>query len=310
MLPPERLVDCLADCLVAAVDPLLDRLDALVDDRARVLPEPVVAAPELREPGGVDVRVAMLLNLRDRHFRHRDHTPHRCQDSPVSQVDAAPRAPGRVTAPVRGSLRAMKLYADSPARRLRQLLTDAALVVWTVGWILLAKALHDAVLLLARPAQGLSDGSAGLADRLRAAGSAVDGTPLVGDDLRAPLDDAGGAAEQIASAGTAQVEAVERLALSLALPVALIPVLLALAVHLTVRWRFVRAASAGQRFVDSATDLDLFALRALSNQPLHRLARISPDPAAAWRNRDPSVVRRLAELELRSTGLTPPPRRG
>jgi hypothetical protein len=202
----------------------------------------------------------------------------------------------------------MKLYADSPARRLRQLLTDAALVVWTLAWILLAKGLYEVVLLLARPAQGLSDGGAGLADRLRAAGSAVDGTPLVGDELRAPLDDAGSAAERIASAGAAQVEAVERLALALALPVALIPVLLALAVHLTVRWHFVREASAGQRFVDSTTDLDLFALRALSNQPLHRLATVSPDPAAGWRDRDPLVVRRLAELELRSTGLPTPPR--
>ena len=201
----------------------------------------------------------------------------------------------------------MKLYADSPARRLGQLLTDAALVLWTVAWILLARALHEAVLLLAKPSQELSDGSAGLADRLRDAGSAVDGTPLVGDDLRAPLDDAGAAAEQMASAGVAQVEAVEQLALWLAVAVAAIPVLLALAVHLTLRWRFVREASAGQRFVDSTTDLELFALRALSNQPLHRLATISPDPAAAWRNRDPSVVRRLAELELRSTGLTPPP---
>ncbi len=68
----------------------------------------------------------------------------------------------------------MKLYADSPARRVRQLLTDAALVAWTVVWILLARALHEGVLLLARPAQGVSDGSASLADRLRAAGSAVD----------------------------------------------------------------------------------------------------------------------------------------
>lgn len=200
----------------------------------------------------------------------------------------------------------MKLYADVPARRNRQLLADGALLVWTVAWVLLARALHGAVLLLARPAQGLSDGSAGLADRLRAAGSAVDGAPLIGDELRAPLDDAGGAAEQMASAGVAQVEAIEHLALWLSLAVGAIPVLLALAVHLTMRWRFVRDASAAQRVVDAGTDLDLFALRALSSQPLHRLAAVSPDPVAAWRERDPVVVRRLAELELRTVGLTPP----
>ena len=58
---------------------------------------------------------------------------------------------------------------------------------------------------------------------------------------------------------------------------------------------------------DAAEDLDLFALRALSRQPMHRLARISDDPAGAWRRRDPAVVRRLAELELRTVGLKPPP---
>jgi hypothetical protein len=73
----------------------------------------------------------------------------------------------------------MKLYADLPARRRRQLLGDAALLAWTVAWVLLARALHGAVLLLARPGQALSDGSTGLADRLRDAGSAVDGAPLL-----------------------------------------------------------------------------------------------------------------------------------
>jgi hypothetical protein len=43
----------------------------------------------------------------------------------------------------------------------------------------------------------------------------------------------------------------------------------------------------------------------MSHQPLHRLARISGDPAGAWRRRDADVVRALAELELRDVGLMP-----
>jgi hypothetical protein len=35
------------------------------------------------------------------------------------------------------------------------------------------------------------------------------------------------------------------------------------------------------------------------------LARVSDDPAGAWRARDPEVVRRLAELELADVGLRP-----
>lgn len=39
---------------------------------------------------------------------------------------------------------------------------------------------------------------------------------------------------------------------------------------------------------------------------VHVLARVSDDPAGAWRDRDPAVIARLAELELRSVGLRPP----
>jgi len=35
------------------------------------------------------------------------------------------------------------------------------------------------------------------------------------------------------------------------------------------------------------------------------LARVSDDPAGAWRRRDPDVVRRLAALELADAGLRP-----
>ena len=64
--------------------------------------------------------------------------------------------------------------------------------------------------------------------------------------------------------------------------------------------------SAGQRFIDESADLDLFALRAMANQPMHKLARVSPDPVRDWRSGDPDVVRALALLELRDGGLTPP----
>jgi hypothetical protein len=98
---------------------------------------------------------------------------------------------------------------------------------------------------------------------------------------------------------------VEQLALLLGLSVALIPILIVSAIHLPLRWRFIRQATAGARFIDASEDLDLFALRALANQPMHVLARVSDDPAGAWRARDPDVVRRLAALELADAGLRP-----
>ena len=202
----------------------------------------------------------------------------------------------------------MKLYADAPVRRARQVTGDLLLLLWIWTWVKVASVVHDATLTLARPGKEISDAGGGLADRLREAGDTVANVPLVGDEVRGPFDGAGSAAERLAAAGDAQVAAVQDLAFWLGLAVGAIPVLIALAVYLPLRWRFVREATAGRRFIDSVDDLDLFALRAMARQPMHRLARISDDPAGAWRRQEPEVVRALAALELRDSGLSVPDR--
>ena len=50
--------------------------------------------------------------------------------------------------------------------------------------------------------------------------------------------------------------------------------------------------TAGQRFVDGPADLELFALRAMNNQPLHVLARVTDDPVGALRRGDEAVITR------------------
>ena len=212
----------------------------------------------------------------------------------------------RVISGQRGTMTRMKLYADAPGRQARQVLGDLLLVLWVAIWVKLAFVVRDATLALAAPGEQIERAGTGLAERLRDAGGSVGEIPLVGDEARAPFDGAGDAADQIAAAGAAQVEAVHTLAFWLALSVGAVPILIMLAVWLPVRLRFVRQATAGKRFIDAAADLDLFALRAMSNQPMHRLARISDDPVRAWREGDADVVRALAALELKDAGLAPP----
>ena len=197
----------------------------------------------------------------------------------------------------------MKLYADLPARRTRQVVGDLIVLGWVVLWIWLSQVVHDATMQLAVPGRKIDAAGSEMADRLRDAGSTVGGIPLVGDGASRPFEGAGGSADQLAEAGRSQVGAVETLAFWLALAVALIPILIALAVYVPPRVRFVRRAAAGRQFLDSAADLDLFALRAMTHQPLHVLARISADPAGAWLRRDRTVIDRLAALELRDVGL-------
>lgn len=200
----------------------------------------------------------------------------------------------------------MKLYADTPARATRQVLADVLFLLWLLTWVMAGNAVHDATLELAGPGRQTQDSATSLAESMQDAGDALDDVPIVGDSARAPFDQAAEASGALADAGQAEVEAVEGLAFWLRLAVTLIPILVIGALFVPVRWRFIREATAGQRFVDAEADLQLFALRAMSNQPMHQLARVSADPVGAWQRGDRDVVHALAKLEMRSVGLKPP----
>jgi hypothetical protein len=199
----------------------------------------------------------------------------------------------------------MKLYADTPGRRAAQVTADVLVLLWLVLWVWMGTVVHDGTMALAAPGRQTDESASAMAGQLRDAGGRLDDAPLIGDELATPFDKAADASEGIAAAGRASVDAVEKLATVLGLAIALIPILIVLAFHLPRRWRFAREATAGARFIDSADDLDLFALRALAHQPMRVLAQVSDDPAGDWRRQDVDVVRRLAELELKDVGLRP-----
>jgi hypothetical protein len=200
----------------------------------------------------------------------------------------------------------MKLYADTNVRRTAQIIGDLALVIWVWVWIEIAGKVHDSTLRLATPGRKIDSSASDLADKLRDAGRSVSKVPLVGDSVRSPFDGAGRAASGISEAGQQQVAAVGSLAHWLGLAVALIPILVVLWFYVPQRIAFIRRATAGQRFLDSGADLDLFALRAMAHQPLHVLAKLDADPAGAWRRGERTTIERLAVLELQSVGLRPP----
>lgn len=202
----------------------------------------------------------------------------------------------------------MKLYADAPGRRTRQLLSDVLVLLWVSVWVWLGRQTHDVVLELRGPADSLTAAGRSVHSSLTGAGNQAGQLPLVGDQLRQWLGQAAQSGTTLSDAGTSMATTVERVALVLGLVVAAVPIVLVVSLWLYVRVRFVRRASAAQRFVDANEDLDLFALRAMAHQPLNLLARVSTDPAGAWRRRDTVVIRELAHLELRDEGLRPPSR--
>ncbi|HEX2236726.1 MAG TPA: hypothetical protein VHK89_10660 [Actinomycetota bacterium] len=196
----------------------------------------------------------------------------------------------------------MKLYAEVGSFRARQILGDAALVVWVALWARVGFAVRALVDRLAGPARTLEDAGAGFARPFSDAGTRVADVPVVGDALQAPFEAAAGAGRALARAGAGQQEVIHALALWLGGLFALIPILFALLRYLPGRLRWARrAASAASIRLDPA-GLSLFALRAVATRPFDELRRATPDPAGAWASGDHEA---LAALELASLGLRP-----
>jgi len=197
------------------------------------------------------------------------------------------------------------LYADRPATATRQFLTDLFVVAWIGFWIWAAMWIHDLVQRLAAPGQKVEGAGDGMADNLTEAGSKVDQIPGVGGALATPFERAADAARSLADAGRDQQEVVGQLALALSVAIVVVPLALVLVGWLPLRVRWIRRAGAASALRGGPAGRDLLALRALTNQPVRRIAAIGADPVGAWRKADPATVDALAKLELRSLGLRP-----
>ncbi|TDD58409.1 hypothetical protein E1263_19525 [Kribbella antibiotica] len=201
----------------------------------------------------------------------------------------------------------MKLYSQVGSQRFWQIFGDLLLVAWVYVCVKVGLLVFRITNALGTPGRKTAEAGDGLAADLRRFSVPIGKVPAVGDELRSPIDGAAAAAARLAQAGRDQAHAVEQLAYVLAAVTIALPILFALLIWLPRRLRFIRRATAAQRFINNAADLDLFALRAMANQPMHKLARISDDPVTAWREGDSAIIRQLAALELRTTGLKPPP---
>jgi hypothetical protein len=200
----------------------------------------------------------------------------------------------------------MGIYARRPWRFLGQVSADVFVLVWTVAWWIIGRTADRAILNVASPARDTAGAAGKLSTQFTQAAEQAARVPGVGGQLRQPFDAAAGSLTDVIAAANRQVRSIERLADLMGWLVFLIPVTILLALWLPRRIGFFVRARAARRFLDSSADLDLFALRALASQPMHVLARISPDPVAAWRTGDATVIHKLAEVELRRSGLRMP----
>jgi hypothetical protein len=197
----------------------------------------------------------------------------------------------------------MKLYADTPVRRTRQLTGDLIVLAWVALWVWLAYELRKRLLGLAGPGEALERAGTSFSGGLNDAGDKVGRLPVVGDDVAGAFRDAGGAGTTIADAGRAQQDAVHQLALFVPGLLLLLAVGIVLARWLPGRLAWAREAGAAARILSGPDATEVFAVRALVRRPTTQLATLPEATVTRWRGGDAEATALLADLELRALGL-------
>jgi Na+(H+)/acetate symporter ActP len=197
----------------------------------------------------------------------------------------------------------MRLYSDFADHRARQITADVIALTLIALWIWLGVTVFTLIESLADFGVQMEQAGAGFRETMTEVGENLGGVPVIGGGIRVPFDGASQAGGALEAAGQSQQDAVLQLAVVLGVGIAALPILMILALWLIPRVRFVRKSSRARQLVASGAGIDLLALRALANQKLATLARVDPDAMAAWRRGDDRVLRELASLELKSSGV-------
>lgn len=199
----------------------------------------------------------------------------------------------------------MRLYAQTRARRCRQVLSDLVALGLMAGAVWCALAVRDEIMRLAEPGRKVEEAGGSLASGLGDAGDAASNVPVVGGVLKKPLRSAAEASNGLSDAGQSMQEAVSRVADLTALALIVAAVTFVLALWLPPRVRWIRRSALVRGMLDAPGGADLLALRALTGPPA-ALAAVSVPPgglADAWRRGDEEVIGDLCRVALRQAGL-------
>ncbi|HEX7834729.1 MAG TPA: hypothetical protein VF479_04585 [Pseudolysinimonas sp.] len=197
----------------------------------------------------------------------------------------------------------MKLYSDYPARRTAQITADVVALGFIAIFVWVGTIVYAAIAVLAAFGRTLEDAGNGFETTMADAGDALGGVPLIGGGIRQPFDAASGAGTLLAQAGQAQQDLVITAALIIATVVALIPILIVVWIWLRRRLRWARRATEARNLSRLADGPDILALRALMHADYREIRGINNEPVDAWRRGDKRVMRELAQLELRESGV-------
>ncbi len=197
----------------------------------------------------------------------------------------------------------MKLYSDFGPRRTRQIIADLIALGLIAGWVWLGITVYTLTSSLAVYGVQMEEAGAGFRETMTQVGDSLGSVPIIGGGIRVPFDGASQAGGALEAAGQSQQEAINQLATVLGFGIAALPIIMILLLWMLPRLRFVRRAGRAQKLVEGGAGIDLLALRALASQDIASLASIDDDAMAAWRRGDDEVMRKLAALELKQSGV-------
>jgi hypothetical protein len=205
----------------------------------------------------------------------------------------------------------LKIYPDRRWPAFWRVLADTAVFVWTVAWAYLGFLIYQTVMGLEVIADGIKSTGLTLDQWISSFRRAVPGgIPILTQFLQNianVLQQYSG--DPLIAAGQNIHDAIFRVAIALALLIALPPLLLVLVPYTAWRWRDMRETGAALGFVRIAAMTGradaaraVLAYRAVSNLSFRQLMNASPDPVG-----DLSEHRydRLANAMLRRAGIDP-----
>ncbi|MFC8587053.1 hypothetical protein ACFUGD_21280 [Streptomyces sp. NPDC057217] len=201
----------------------------------------------------------------------------------------------------------MRFYAQTPARRNRQVLVDLIALALIAVAVWAALAVRDTIMMLAEPGRKVESSGGSLAKELGEAGEAASGVPFIGDVLEKPLRSAADASSGFADAGVSFQETVGQVADVVTAALIVLPVLFVLLLWLPPRLLWIRRSNTLRRLAGAPGGDDLLALRALTGPP-GALAGLPVPPggwADAWRQGDRQAIADLSAVALEHVGLRP-----
>jgi hypothetical protein len=176
----------------------------------------------------------------------------------------------------------MRFYPQLPGPRYRALVADLASIILLVLFAWAGLKVHDAVDRLAVLGEGVEASGGAISSGFEGAADAVDGAPVVGDDLADSLRDAGeGSGGEVEELGRSGEDNAHDLANLLGFVTFALPALLVLTRWLPGRIEQVRKLRAASSVLgDQATPerRRLLAMRAAFSLPYGQLLRYTRDP--------------------------------